>query len=43
MWYLAQQIQRLSVGLLQANPKTVERYDSIIGDFASATDGILAN
>jgi hypothetical protein len=50
LWHLAQQIQRLSVRLLQVNPKTMERYDVIIGeaatpfvggDFASATDSIF--
>jgi hypothetical protein len=51
MWHLAQQIQRLSVGLLQVNPETMERYDGVIGeaaipfgggDFASATDSIFS-
>ena len=51
LWHLAQQIQRLSVGLLQVNSKTMERYDGIIGeaatpfgggDFASATDSIFS-
>jgi hypothetical protein len=51
MWHLTQEIQRLSVGLLQVNSKTVERYDGIIGeaatpfgggDFASLTDSIFS-
>ena len=41
MWHLTQQIQRLSVGLLQVNPQTVQRHNSVVGDFASATDSIL--
>ena len=51
LWHLAQQIQRLSVGLLQVNPQTMQRYDGVIsesatlfggGDFASATDSIFS-
>jgi hypothetical protein len=51
MRHLAQQIQRLSVGFLQVNPKTIERYDSVVGeaatpfgggDFASTTDSIFS-
>ena len=51
MWHFTQGIQRLLEGLLQVNSKTVERYDSIIGeadtpvgggDFASATDSIFS-
>ena len=35
MWHLTQQIQRLSVGLLQVNSKTMERYDSVVGEAAT--------
>jgi hypothetical protein len=51
MWHLAQRIQRLSVGLPQVNPKTVQRYNRIVGeaetpfvggDFASTTNSIFS-
>jgi len=42
LWHLAQQIQCLSVGLLQVNPETMQRYDGVVGDFASPTDNIFS-
>ena len=50
MWHLAQQIQCFSVGFLQVNPQTMQRYDGVVGeavtpfgggDFTSATDNIF--
>lgn len=39
MWHFAQQIQRLSVGLLQVNPKTMKRYNDVIGKAATPFEG----
>jgi len=35
MWHLAQQIHRLSGGLLHLTPESVERYNSVVGEAAT--------
>jgi hypothetical protein len=35
-----QQIRRLSVGLIQINPETMQRYDGVVGE--AATDNIFS-
>jgi hypothetical protein len=39
MWHLAQQIQRLSIGFLHVNPKTLERYNGVVGEAATPFGG----
>jgi hypothetical protein len=50
LWHLAQEIECVSVGLLQINPETVQGHDGIVsesaatfrgGGFVAATDSIF--